>query len=130
MKEEVSLLYSLLDDPFFSSADKSPHAVQDAAYACAFFPSHPVVHSLLTRPQIVAGSLRNISATASAHLILRSRTFSTSRTQRTRKFWWTSSVASVKRRSRVRVSQTLSTPTQSSCAGNLSHIFEYADLQG
>jgi glutamate dehydrogenase len=38
--KEVSLLYCLPDNPFFSSADKSPHAVQDAAYACAFsFPS-------------------------------------------------------------------------------------------
>ncbi|KAF8495712.1 NADH-dependent glutamate dehydrogenase [Russula emetica] len=31
--KEVSLLYCLPDNPFFSSADKSPHAVQDAAYA-------------------------------------------------------------------------------------------------
>lgn len=34
--KEVSLLYCLPDNPFFSSVDKSPHAVQDAAYACAF----------------------------------------------------------------------------------------------
>ncbi|KAH9953118.1 NAD-specific glutamate dehydrogenase [Russula dissimulans] len=31
--KEVSLLYCLPDNPFFSAADKSPHAVQDAAYA-------------------------------------------------------------------------------------------------
>jgi hypothetical protein len=34
--KEVSLLYCLPDNPFFSAADKSPHAVQDAAYACAY----------------------------------------------------------------------------------------------
>ncbi|ETW82147.1 hypothetical protein HETIRDRAFT_384544 [Heterobasidion irregulare TC 32-1] len=31
--KEVSLLYCLPDNPFFSSASASPHAVQDAAYA-------------------------------------------------------------------------------------------------
>jgi glutamate dehydrogenase len=34
--KEVSLLYCLPDNPFFSAADQSPHAVQDAAYACAY----------------------------------------------------------------------------------------------
>jgi glutamate dehydrogenase len=34
--KEVSLLYCLPDNPFFSSTDESPHAVQDAAYACTY----------------------------------------------------------------------------------------------
>ena len=33
--KEVSLLYCLPDNPFFSPASKNAHAVQDAAYACA-----------------------------------------------------------------------------------------------
>jgi glutamate dehydrogenase len=34
--KEVSLLYCLPDNPFFSTADNNSHAVQDAAYACAY----------------------------------------------------------------------------------------------
>ena len=36
--KEVSLLYCLPDNPFFSTADNNSHAVQDAAYACACAP--------------------------------------------------------------------------------------------
>jgi glutamate dehydrogenase len=34
--KEVSLLYCLPDNPFFSTAENNSHAVQDAAYACAY----------------------------------------------------------------------------------------------
>ena len=53
--KEVSLLYCLPDNPFFSSASASPHAVQDAAYACASNLNSCVkpTHSLSLFPTLV-----------------------------------------------------------------------------
>ena len=39
--KEVSLLYCLPDNPFFSTAENNSHAVQDAAYACAYAHNPP-----------------------------------------------------------------------------------------
>src|SRR5882757_3991723 len=64
--KEVSLLYCLPDNPFFSTAGPSSHAVQDAAYACQ---SRPFLLLLSLRMLIshrLVGSSRSTSAIALA----------------------------------------------------------------
>lgn len=100
--KEVSLLYCLPDNPFFSSTVGSRHAVQDAAYACTYLPFYchslnpftdgfprswlwPTLISQLDsrNTKIVAGSSHNTSVTVSAQPISGSRTSSTKPTRRT-----------------------------------------------